>query len=105
MIATLLRAAGIVMLTLAIIVLNRDINKTLDSATVHITKLGDAWYAIHSTSLQLLQPAIERHVAVWLWDPVALSVLTAPTWLVFAVLGAVLMLLGRKKKALIGYAR
>jgi hypothetical protein len=36
---------------------------------------------------------------------VALSVLTAPTWLVFAVLGAILMLLGRKKKPLIGYAR
>ena len=66
--------------------------------------LSETWNAIHSTSLQLLQPAIERHVA-WLWDPVVLSVLTAPTWVVFAVLGAVLMLLGRKKKALIGYAR
>ena len=60
---------------------------------------------IHSTSLQLLQPAIERHVAVWLWNPVILTVLTAPAALVFAILGAILMLLGRKKKPLIGYAR
>jgi hypothetical protein len=32
-------------------------------------------------------------------------VLTAPAFLVFAILGAILMLLGRKKKPLIGYAR
>jgi len=50
-------------------------------------------------------PAIERHVAVWLWDPVVLGILTAPAWLVFGILGAILMLIGRKKKPLIGYAR
>jgi hypothetical protein len=32
-------------------------------------------------------------------------VLTSPTWLVLGVLGIVLLLLGRRKKPLIGYAR
>ena len=105
MIATIIRGLGILVLVLALVVLNRDVNKTLDEAALHVTKVGDLWYAVHPTSLQLLQPAIERHVAEWLWNPVILSVLTAPACLVFAVLGAVLMVLGRKKKPLIGYAR
>ena len=41
----------------------------------------------------------------WLWDPVVLTILTTPAWLVLGIIGAVLMLIGRKKKPLIGYAR
>ena len=40
-----------------------------------------------------------------LWDPVAVTVLDTPVALVLAILGALLLLLGRKKKPLIGYAR
>ncbi len=96
MIRTLLRGAGAVLLAVAFILLNRDVNKTLDAVAIHVTKLGDAWYAVNPTSLQLLQPAIERHIAQWLWDPVMLSVLTAPAWIVFAIVGALLMLAGRR---------
>ena len=53
----------------------------------------------------LLQPAIEAHAPHWLWDPVTLTILNAPTWLALGVLGAILILLGRKKKPLIGYSR
>jgi hypothetical protein len=44
-------------------------------------------------------------IANWLWDPVTVSFLGAPIWLVLAVLASLLMILGRKKKPLIGYAR
>jgi hypothetical protein len=42
---------------------------------------------------------------VWLWDPVMQTLLEQPTWLVLGVLGAILVLLGRKKPRLIGYGR
>ena len=105
MISRIVRCVGIVTLVLALILLNRDLNKTLDGAALHVTKVGDVWFAVHPTSLQLLQPGIERHVAEWLWDPVILSVLTAPACLVFAILGAILMLLGCRKKPSTGAAR
>jgi hypothetical protein len=44
-------------------------------------------------------------IANWLWDPVTVTVLGAPIWLILAVLASLLMILGRKKKPLIGYAR
>ena len=40
--------------------------------------LGDFWFLVHQKSLQLLQPAIERHIAVWLWDPIFLFILQLP---------------------------
>jgi hypothetical protein len=87
------------------VALVRDGTKSIAGNAVFITKLGEDWNNIHSTSLQLLQPAIERHVAIWLWDPVVLTILTAPTWLVLGILGSIFMLIGRKKKPLIGYGR
>src|ERR1041385_2184628 len=98
MLAILSIAAGTFILALGFTVLNYDVSKTLELHSLHITKIGDAWHAIASTSLQLLQPAIERHVAVWLWDPVMLTILTAPTWLVLGILGSFFILIGRKKK-------
>jgi hypothetical protein len=105
MIRFVLRTLGLWILALGFVFLVYDGTKSIAGDQVYFTKLGEVWNWVNSTSLQLLQPAIERHVAEWLWNPVILSVLTAPAFLVFAVLGAILMLLGRKKKPLIGYAR
>lgn len=105
MIRFVLRSLGLWILAAGFVFFVYDGTKSIAGDRLFFTKLGDVWNAVNSTSLLLLQPAIERHVAQWLWDPVILSVLTAPAWLVFAVLGAVLMLLGRKKRPLIGYAR
>jgi hypothetical protein len=40
-----------------------------------------------------------------LWNPVITTILEQPVWLVFGTIGVVLILLGRKKKPLVGYAR
>ena len=105
MIRFILRFLGLWILALAFFVFVYDGTRSIAGNQLVITSVGEIWNNIHSTSLQLLQPAIERHVAVWLWNPVILTVLTAPAALVFAIIGAFLMLLGRKKKPLIGYAR
>src|SRR5215468_9675491 len=54
--------------------------------------LGLRWFQIHKNSLLLIQPAIERHVAVWLWPPVQ-RVLEQPAWLVPGVLAVALLLI------------
>ena len=60
--------------------------------------LGEWWFALHPESLQLAQPAIERHLAPWLWDPPALFVLEQPAALLFAVVGAALLLLSLRRR-------
>jgi hypothetical protein len=105
MIRFLFRFLGLLLLAAAFITLVIDGTKSIAGRGLTVTPFGQYWNDIHSTSLQLLQPALERHVAEWLWDPVALNILTAPAWLVLGLLGAVLMLIGRKKRRPIGYAR
>ena len=105
MIRFLLRFLGLWILAAAFVWVVIDGTKSIAGNGISFTQLGQPWYDLNPNSLQLLQPAIERHVAVWLWNPVIQTVLEQPTWLVLGVLGAVLILLGRKKRPMIGYGR
>ena len=105
MIRFLFRLVGLLALAVAFIALVLDGTKSIAGNKIVVTPLGQTWTDLHSTSLQLLEAGVTRHLAEWLWNPVLLNVLTSPTWLVLGVLGVVLLLLGRKKKPLIGYAR
>lgn len=105
MIRFLFRFAGLWLLAGGFIALVYDGTKSIAGNAVLISQLNDTWNALHPSSLLLVQPAIERHVADWLWNPVVLGVLTAPTFLVLGIIGSVFILIGRKKKKLIGYGR
>lgn len=105
MIRFLFRFAGLWILAGGFIALVYDGTKSIAGNALFISQVGDTWSALHPNSLLLVQPAIERHVADWLWDPVMLRILNAPTFLVLGIIGSVLILIGRKKKKLIGYGR
>jgi len=87
------------------VALVRDGTKSIAGNAFFVTPLGKDWSDIHQNSLQLLQPAIERHIAEWPWQWVIQPILEQPTWLVLGVIGSILILIGRKKKTLIGYGR
>ena len=60
--------------------------------------LGKVWFKIHAGSLQMLQPAVERHIAPWLWSDIIQPVLETPAYIDFLVLGAVLALIFRRRR-------
>jgi hypothetical protein len=105
MIRFLLRFLGLLVLAAAFITFIIDGTKSIAANAIRTTPLGQYWHEIHSTSLQLLQAGIERRVASWLWQLVLQPILEQPAWLVLAVLSAILLIAGRKKQPLIGYAR
>jgi hypothetical protein len=105
MIRFLLRFLGLWALAAAFIFLVYDGAGWVANGALNSMQVGQLWSNVHQNSLLLLQPAVERHVAVWLWNPVIMTILEQPVWLVFGIIGAVLILLGRKKKPLIGYVR
>ena len=104
MIRFLFRFVGLFLLAGAFVALVYDGTKTIAGNAIYVTRVSDTWNAVHSTSLQTLEAMIKRD-AEWLWNPVMLYVLPAPTWLVLAIVGALLIVIGRKKRRLIGYAR
>lgn len=106
MIRFLFRFLGLWILAAAFLLFVYDGTKSIAGNEIFITKTGALWSNIHQTSLLLLQPAVERHIGPWLWQSVIQpGVLEQPSWLVLGIIGAAFMLLGRKKKPLIGYAR
>lgn len=59
--------------------------------------IGDYWYRMHPESLQLAQPAIERHVAPWLWESVILRILQLPAAPTFLGLGLAFLFLSIRR--------
>ncbi len=104
MIRFLFRFIGVLVLAIAFILLVYDGAKSIADSRVYIYKLGQLWTDVSASSLQSLQAAIEAHVS-WLWNPIILTLLEQPAWLVFGVIGMLAILLGRRKKPLIGYGR
>lgn len=104
MIRFLLRFIGLLLLALAFIFVVYDGTKSIAAQRWAITKVAEGWAMVHESSLTEIRPTLEG-LAPWLWDPVAVNILNAPAALVLAIIGAILMLLGRKRRPLIGYAR
>ena len=103
MIRSMFRLLGLVLLAAGFVFLIYDGTKSIADQTVYISKFSQTWAEIHQYSLQALQDGVEKN-ALWLW-PVLQPALEQPTWLVLGALGMILILLGRRKKPLIGYAR
>lgn len=105
MIRSLFRLFGVVFLAAGFILLISDGAKSIADNRLAIYKLGPLWTDIHPTSLPALQALAGQYVPPWVWDPGVVTLLDQPAWLILGVIGIVFVLLGRKKKPLIGYAR
>lgn len=106
MIRFVLRFLGVLCLALGFIFLVHDGTKSIADQTLYLSTVGSAWANVHQTSLSALQPLIERLVGHWFWQGIVQRYfLDQPVSLVLAIIGGILILLGRKKRPLIGYAR
>jgi ABC-type Fe3+ transport system permease subunit len=104
MVRFLARFIGLWLLAGAFVSLVIDGNRSIASGRFMLTAFGEAWYALHPASLDLARNWIEAHLPAWLWNPVILGVLLTPLWIVLAVFGAILVLVGRKRERPIGYS-
>ena len=98
MLRFLSRFIGLWLLAGALVALVVDGAKTIAAGSIITTPLGQLWYSVSPDTLNTAQAAVQRSFHPLLWDPVIQSILVAPSFVVFGVLGALLMLAGRKKR-------
>ena len=105
MIRFLFRFVGLICLAFAFLLVIFDGAKSIVDNQLNITNVRTLWVTLNAASLHSLRPLIEGNLGAFAWDPVFAGFLSAPSWAVFGVLGIVFIVLGRKKRPLIGYAR
>ncbi len=96
---TLLRIFGVWLLLLAMVAAVIDATKSLAGGGAWVvTPMGEQWQALSPETLQDAKAAIETNVSPFMWDPVMTTILHAPTWVVFGILGVLFYWLGQKRK-------
>jgi hypothetical protein len=105
MIRFLFRFIGLLCLAGAFILVIYDGMKSIAGNSVYFTSVRTLWELINAGSLAKLKPLIDPYANGFLWDPVMAGILAAPSWSLLGGFGILLLLLGRRKKPLIGYAR
>jgi hypothetical protein len=95
----LLRILGVWLLLLAMVAAVVDATKSLaGGGTWVVTPMGEQWKQLSAQSLQAAQTWVESTLGKFVWDPVIATILHAPTWVVFGILGVLLYWLGQKRK-------
>src|SRR5271156_6080108 len=100
----LLRFLGLCLLATAFVFFVYDGTKSIANHDLVYTKVGDVWAIIDQNSLNFVQDWLKQRLA-WAWDPYLQKGFDLPAWVVVGIVATILILLGRKKKPLIGYAR
>jgi hypothetical protein len=104
MIRFLLRFVGLCLLATAFVFFVYDGTKSIANHDIVYTKVGDVWAIIDQNSLNLVQGWLKQKLA-WAWDPYLQRSFDLPAWAVVGIVATILILLGRKKRPLIGYGR
>ena len=105
MIRFVFRFFGLWILAAGFVALVRDGTKSIAGNAIFITRLGEDWNNLHAASQDALNALVIRYAVPAAWELATLYLLAAPTWLVLGIVGSLFILIGRKKKPLIGYGR
>ena len=102
MIRFLFRFVGFILIASGFVALVIDGTRSIAGQRLIYTVVGETWRTIHADSLANLEKAIAARGILWLWDPVMLTALILPTAAVGLGLGALFMLIGRRREPQIG---
>ena len=88
---TLIRLVGVWFLLLAMVAAVIDATKSLAGGGAWVvTPMGEQWKALNAQSLDAAKAWITSTAGPYLWDPIISTILHAPTWVVFGILGVLL---------------
>ncbi len=103
MLRFLSRVLGFILIASGFVGLVVDGTRSIANNAVSFTPLGGVALSLFRDRYLALQPAIERNLHPFLWDPILLNLTLAPASLVAFAFGAILLWLGHKPREAIGY--
>lgn len=98
MLRGLFRILSLSCLALALVSGVLDVTRSIADSELIFTPLYADWVRISPTSLADFREAVSAFMHPWVWDPVIVTVLKAPTWAIFALLSLLLAMLARRRR-------
>ena len=93
---------GLITLALSLVLAVLDITRSITASELILTPLAQTWSSFNAKSLADAKTSIEQLIHPFLWDPVLLTVLKLPSWLVLWFLAMVLLKLGQRRETPFG---
>jgi hypothetical protein len=93
------RVIGWIALLAGAAVLVRDLLVWIDTKHWAPIALGQLWYQLNRSSLNLTQAVVQRYIHPFLWDPIIVAILLSWAFAVLMVLGVLLLAAFRKRSA------
>ena len=78
-------------------VLVRDLLVWIDTRHWSPIALGQLWYDLNRSSLNLVQAVVQRYIHPFFWDPIIVSILLCWAFVVLMVLGGLMLVLFRRR--------
>jgi hypothetical protein len=93
------RVIGWIILLAGGAVLVRDLLVWIDTKHWAPVALGQLWYQLNRSSLNLVQAVVQRYIHPFLWDPIIVSILLSWAFAMLMILGGLLLVLFRRRDA------
>ena len=103
MIRFFLRFFGYLAVGAGFVALVLDGARSIANQSLMMTRFGETLFRLFGESYLKLQPAIEKNLHPFLWDPVLLALSQAPSFVIGLVLGFLMLRLGRRPDPGVGY--
>ena len=91
------RLIGWIMFLAGVAVLVRDTLVWIDTKRWAPIVVGQLWYELNRSSLNLVQAVTQRYIHPFLWDPIIVTILLSWAFAVLMVLGMLLLVLFRRR--------
>jgi hypothetical protein len=98
MIRFLFRLLALFSLAVAVILAVIDATNSVAAGVLVASPLGQSWYSVSPSTLNLAQAVIQRYTLPVVWDPVMIWILTLPGFVVFAALALIFYIIGHKPR-------
>jgi hypothetical protein len=93
------RVIGWIVLLAGAAALVRDLLVWIDTKHWAPLALGQLWYDLNRSSLNVVQAVVQRYIHPFLWDPIIVSILLSWASAVLMILGALLLVVFKKRSA------
>ena|SRR5499433_3922200 len=91
------RLLGWIIFLAGVSVLVRDVLVWIDTKRWAPMALGQLWYDLNRSSLNLVQAVVQRYIHPFLWDPIIVTILLCWAFAVLTVLGLLILALSGRR--------